>query len=161
LTSNPQAVIDAVKQVAMRDDSARLDLAYGLVRREQQGPLARSRAQVATIFVTDGPIMPSLEMAQQQSALLRSTGVVNYGIGVGDLAQHGLLRSVCEPGGYREIDFGGDCIGAYESIGAIVGPMGDECWPQGGTPGVPSPTPSATATQVPWTYRAYLPVAHR
>jgi len=163
LTADRQAVVDAVMQVAMRDDSARLDLAYAKVRAELQGPLTRPRAQVATIFVTDGPIMPSLEMADQQARLLRGAGVLNYGIGVGDLAQHGLLRLVCEPGGYREIDFGGDCIGAYEDLGAIVGPMGDECLPLDGVTPTLEPRVTATPTRrpPPGPFRAYLPSVGR
>lgn len=161
LTADRQAVSDAVRMVAMRDDSARLDLAYAKVRSELAGPITRPRARVATIFVTDGPIMPSLEMAQQQGNLLRASGVVNYGIGVGDLAQHGVLRLVCEPGGYREIDFGGDCIGAYDSIGGIVGPMGEECVPPDGVTPTPSRPRTPTPTPPTWRFRAFLPEARR
>ncbi|MFN2114973.1 MAG: VWA domain-containing protein [Anaerolineae bacterium] len=160
LTTDRQAILDAVMQTAMRDESARLDLAYGKVRSELAGPMYRSRAQVATIFVTDGPMMPSIEMAEQQARLLRQMGVLNYGIGIGDLAQHGLLRSVCEPGGYREIDFGGDVITPYEELGQIVGAMGGICLPESKlTPGIPDATsePAPTDTPVRPIDRLYLP----
>jgi Mg-chelatase subunit ChlD len=158
LTTDRQAIIDAVMTVAMRDESARLDLAYGKVRREMTGPLFRPLAQVATIFVTDGPMMPSIEMAEQQSRLLRQMGAKNYGIGIGDLAQHGLLRTVCEPRGYREIDFGGDVITPYQELGAIVAEMGGICLPESRlTPGAPTATPLPTATPVRPLYDQYFP----
>lgn len=158
LTADPEAVLAAVRLVAMRDDSARLDLGYGKVRKENSGPLARSRAQVVTLFVTDGPIMPQLEMAEQQARVLRTEGVLHYGIGIGDLAQHGSLRKICESGGYRELDFGGDLIGAFRALGAIVAPFGDLCLP----PEAPTPTvaPRVTPTPEPL-ISSYLPVARR
>jgi Mg-chelatase subunit ChlD len=161
LTTDRNAVLDAVLQVPMRDETARLDLAYAEVRRDQAGPAHRKRAQVVTIFVTDGPMMPSLEMAEQQARLLRQSGVKNYGIGVGDLAQHGLLRTVCEPGGYREIDFGGDLITPYRELGAIVAKMGGICLPAARlTPGAPTPSVSPRSTDVPGRNRIHLPLEY-
>ena len=161
LTSDRQAIVDAVMKVAMRDESARLDLAYAKTRRELAGPTFRTTAQVATVFVTDGPMMPSLDMADQQARLLRQLGVLSYGIGIGDLAQHALLRSVCEPGGYYEVDFGGDIITPYTQIGSTVSPFGGICVPATRlTPG-PRPTPTrAVATSTPLPVLAnhiYLP----
>jgi uncharacterized protein YegL len=160
LTTDRQAILDAVMKVAMRDDAARLDLAYAKTRRELGGPLFRSTAQVATVFVTDGPMMPSLDMADQQARLLRQLGVVNYGIGIGDLAQHALLRSVCEPGGYYECDFGGDIITPYTRIGATVAAFGGICLPLDRlTPG-PRPTATRVATTTPLpapAHSVYLP----
>jgi hypothetical protein len=163
LTSDPGAVLDAVAQVAQRDDSARLDLAYAKVRVENAGPLASPRAQVATVFVTDGPIMPSLEMAEQQARYLRNSGVIHYGIGIGDLAQHGSLRKICEVGGYHEVDFGGDLIGAYEQIGGQIAPFGGQCLPIGAPTPTLGPKASPTPTRAPavgsqW---AYLPDTRR
>jgi len=116
---------------------------------------------VATIFVTDGPMMPSLSLAEQQSRLLRAQGVVNYGVGIGDLAQHALLRSVTETGGYREIDFGGDVIGSLASLGAIVGEMGGQCVPEAKlTPSAPvTPTAPPPTVDPRRRYKAYMPDA--
>lgn len=146
LTHDHAAVVDGVRRVAMQDQAARLDLGFQEVRRELASSRSRPEAIRITVSVTDGPMMPSPLRAIEQSKSLRAKGFHHYTIGIGPIVQHGVLRAVAEPGGYRALSLGGDVIGAYIDLGRNFVPLANVCPP---TPGVPTPTPVLPNTPIP------------
>jgi len=162
LTTDREALLDAVMRVAMRDMSARLDLAYDEVRSEMRSPRHNPRAQVVTVTITDGPMMAAPERSSARAEFLRREGVLHYIIAVGPIVQHSILRPIAEPDGYRHIALGGDAIGEYETLAALYGPLGGVCVPIGEpTPTVPivTPTPDPAVSPTPsgFGWRSFLP----
>jgi len=143
LTADRASIVAAAEMIGFRDETARLDRAYQAVADEMASARHDPSAQVVTIVVTDGPMSPALPLASAQADALRRRGVKHYAIGIGTLAQHALLRAIAEPGGYRELRFGGDVITAYREIGTIVAALADVC-------GRPSPTPTPAPSR--WLY---------
>ncbi|MEO8082269.1 MAG: vWA domain-containing protein [Ardenticatenales bacterium] len=174
LTHDHAAVVDGVRRVAMQDQAARLDLGFQEVRRELASSRSRPDTVKITVSVTDGPMMPSPLRATEHAKSLRAKGFHHYTIGIGPIVQHGVLRAVAEPGGYRALPLGGDVIGAYVSLGGMFVPLANVC-PQ--TPGVPTLTPvmptlAPTSTSPPTAVaqattpaapvrRAFFPLAER
>jgi hypothetical protein len=168
VTTDRTAILDAARAISMLDNSARLDYAYDETRR-QVAANRRPGAKLVTIAITDGPMSAPLPLTEAKANALRLTeGALHYTIGVGDLAQYATLRAVAEPGGMRELDFGGDVIGAYADLGAMAIQAVSVCPPAGtATPGTqpgdptatpPGPTPTATPRSplpilLPWTER--------
>ncbi len=128
LTDDRAAILDAVRAIAMLDQSARLDLAYAETAK-QLSRLHQPGTQVVTISITDGPMNAPLQLTELRAKALRDQGVKHYTIGVGDLAQYATLRTVSEPGGLREVDFGGDVISAYVELGAMAVEAARDCQP--------------------------------
>jgi len=147
LTDNRQAILAGVDAITMRDNSARLDLAYREVSRELRSTRHRAGTQVLTINVTDGPMMQSPDLAREFAAALNRQGVRHGSIAVGTIAQYALLREIAEPGWFWELAFGGDVITPYTEFGAIAAGIG---MPASPCPVVPTPA-SATATPRPST----------
>lgn len=139
LTDDRAAILDAARAVAMLDNSARLDLAYAETAK-QVARTHRAGAKVVTISITDGPMNAPLQLTELRARALRDQGIKHYTIGVGDLAQYATLRTVSEPGGLREVDFGGDVISAYVELGAMAVDAARIC---------PPPTPTSPATGSP------------
>jgi Mg-chelatase subunit ChlD len=146
LTADREAVLAAVDRVGMTDSTARLDKAYEEVR-AQMKQLHRPGAQVVTIAVTDGPMMPSPDLAALVAGALSRMGVKHYAIGIGTLAQHSTLRAISEPGGYRDLSFGGSVIQAYTELGGMVAALATNC-ARPVTPTVAA-TPRPTRTPAP------------
>lgn len=138
LTHDRAAVVDGVRRVAMQDQAANLHLGFLEVRGELASVRSRSEATKITVTVTDGPMMPAPNRAIEHAKSLRAKGFHHYTIGIGPIVQHGILRKVAEPGGYRSLPLGGDVIKAYEELGGIFTPLANVCPP---TPGVPTLTP--------------------
>lgn len=151
LTHDAAAVVDAARRVAMQDQVARLDLGFQEVRRELASSRARPEAIKITVTVTDGPMMPAPNRAIEQAKALRARGFHHYAIGIGPIVQHGMLRAVADPGGYRYLALGGDVIAAYVELGGVFVPLALVCPPQPGeaTPTAFLPTPLPTATRRP------------
>lgn len=148
LTSDRAAVVDAARAVSMLDNSARLDLAYFETQR-QIAATRRAGARVVTLAITDGPMNAPLQLTELRAKALRDReGALHYTIGVGDLAQYATLRAVAEPGGMRELDFGGDVIGAYADLGGVIVAAARECPTQGGATATPGSSGNATPTPV-------------
>ncbi len=150
LTHDRQAVVDAVRRVAMQDQAARLDLGFQEVRRELASSRSRAEAVKITVTVTDGPMMPAPNRAIEHAKALRGgKGFHHYAIGIGPIVQQGVLRAVAEPGGYRYLALGGDVIAAYVDLGQVFVPLSLVCPPQPGDPTptarIPTPLPTATA----------------
>jgi uncharacterized protein YegL len=151
LTTSREAVLAGVDRIAMRDDDARLDLAL-LEVRKNMGLNHRPGAQVVTITVTDGPMMDALDYAEQIGFALRRQGVKHYAIGIGPLAQHSTLRAISEPGGYRDLRFGGSVIQSYTELGGLIVQVANTC-------AAPTAVPTAapTATESPRPNTIWLP----
>jgi uncharacterized protein YegL len=167
MTTDRQAVVDAARAVSMLDNSARLDLAYAETQR-QIAATRRAGARVVTLAITDGPMNSPLQLTELRAkALKEREGALHYTIGVGDLAQYATLRAVAEPGGMRELDFGGDVIGAYTDLGGVIVTAAKVCpasgtptaTPTGGSSGNPTPTPPATPVRT--SYPVHLPWSAR
>ncbi|MCC7018224.1 MAG: VWA domain-containing protein [Ardenticatenales bacterium] len=138
LTHDKAAIVDGVRRVAMQDQAARLDLGFQEVRRELSSARSRPETTKITVSVTDGPMMPAPNRAIEHAKNLRSRGFHHYAIGIGPIVQHGVLRKVAEPGGYRAIALGGDVITMYVELGGNFTPLANVCPP---TPGAPTLTP--------------------
>lgn len=138
LTHDKAAVVDGVRRVAMQDQAARLDLGFQEVRREMSSARSRPETTKITVSVTDGPMMPAPNRAIEHAKNLRAKGFHHYAIGIGPIVQHGVLRKVAEPGGYRAISLGGNVIAMYVDLGGIFTPLANVCPP---TPGAPTVTP--------------------
>jgi len=173
LTDDRQAILTGVDAITMRDNSARLDLAYREVSRELRTARHRAGAQVLTINVTDGPMMAAPDLARQLAeALKRELGVRHGTIAVGSIAQYALIRQISEPGWVWEIDFGGDVFTPYREFGAIAAGIGQPSAPCPATPtaapatGTPRPTttrtasPTATPGAPPLSF-VHLPISYR
>ncbi len=141
LTDDRAAILAGVDAISMRDNSARLDLAYAEVARELKSPLHRLGTNVLTISITDGPMMQAPELAKARAAGLNRQGVRHAHIAVGTIAQYGLLRQIAEPGWFWDTPFGGDVITPYTEFGAISAGIGH---PAVCPVGVPSPTTPPT-----------------
>lgn len=156
LTTDQRAVYDGILRVAMRDSSARLDLAYEEVRRELRSPRHNPRAQVVTLAITDGPMMaaPDRSVARAEQ-LERESGALHYVIAVGPIVQHTILKAIAVEGGYRHIALGGDILEEFDYMATVIGPLAEDCLPVDPTP---RPTePAATPTPVRDPERLYLP----
>jgi Mg-chelatase subunit ChlD len=138
MTTERQKITDAARAISMLDNSARMDLGLREVQR-QIAQTARPGALVMTLTITDGPMNAPLLTTEQIAFAMRGQGVRHYTIGVGDLAQYNTLRVVAEPGGMRELDFGGDVISAYVDLGGMIMAVSREC--------LPAATPTAPAAQ--------------
>lgn len=168
LTDDKDAILEAVRRVAMLDRSARLDLAYNEVRREiANSGLHDPSKQLVTVAVTDGPMMAAPDRAKMRADQLRSqNGSLNYTIGVGPIVQHALLRQIAEPGGYRSLPLGGDVIVAYQELGDIWVPYGALCPPDAVPTAEPIkptavPPPDRPTAEPPDPRRAILPMILR
>lgn len=167
LTHDRQAVVDAVRRVAMQDQAARLDLGFQEVRRELASSRSRPDAVKITVTVTDGPMMPAPNRAIEHAKALRAKSFHHYAIGIGPIVQQGVLRMVAEPGGYRYLALGGDVIAAYVDLGQRFVPLSLVCPPQPGDPTptawLPTPLPSASArpSVPPPQHLRYVPWAAR
>lgn len=144
LTTDQAAIKAGILRVAMRDSSARLDLAYEEARRELRSPRHNPRAQVVVIAITDGPMMaaPDRSVARAEQ-LKRESAAIHYVIAVGPIVQHTILRSIAVEGGYRHIALGGDILKEFDYIAGLVAPLAD-CVPIGETPGPVDPTVTPT-----------------
>ncbi len=158
LTADRQEILDAARAVSMQDNSARLDLAYAETLR-QMTATHRPGALVVTIAVTDGPMNAPLPLTELRAKALRDRGVRHYTIGIGDLAQYATLRAVSEPGGLRELDFGGDVITAYDELGAMASAVARACPPP--ATATPGPVVVPTETPAPVIRPAFMPWSGR
>ncbi len=152
LTTNQKAVYDGILRVAMRDSSARLDLAFEEVRRELRTARHNPRAQVVTITITDGPMMaaPDRSVARADQ-LKRESDAIHYVIAVGPIVQHTILKAIAVEGGYRHIALGGDIIEEFDYVATLLAPIAEDCIPVGSTPdpGEPTVTPTPPTATVP------------
>ncbi|RIL06841.1 hypothetical protein DCC79_15190 [bacterium] len=151
LTDDREAILTGVDRITMRDNTARLDLAYVEVGREMKTPRHRPGSQVLTISITDGPMMPNPGVASARATALNLLGVKHYHIAVGSIAQYPLLRGIAEPGGFWELPFGGDVITPYTEFGAIAAAMGRPAVCDPSTRLTTTPPATATATARPRT----------
>jgi hypothetical protein len=145
LTSDREAILAGVDRVTMRDNSARLDLAYIKVAEELRSPRHRAQVQVLTHNITDGPMMQAPELARARAEALRSAyGAKHYHIAVGTIAQYALLRQISEPGGFWTLPFGGDVITPYTEFGVIAANIGFPAVCPGGSTPMPTVLPNET-----------------
>lgn len=164
LTSDRASILRGVDAISMRDNSARLDLAYREVHREILSQRHRPGTTILTISVTDGPMMQAPDAARAWADVLRRDfAVKHYHIAVGTIAQFTLLSQIAEPGGFWDLPFGGDVITPYTEFGAIAAGLSrpPECpaippTAQPPTAEPPPPTPKEPTPEPP-RGRAYLP----
>jgi hypothetical protein len=166
LTSDKQLILDAVMRLTMRDGTARLDLAFDEVAKELEGPRHDPAARIITLTITDGPMMQIPELAELKGIALRNRyGAHHYAVAIGFVSQHSVLRAVCDPGGYREIPFGGDVITPMSELGGIGIALRDGCPPTGASPTPssvpPGGTPTASPTPRHGEWLTYLPALKR
>ncbi len=156
LTSDTEAVLQAVDQISFADNSARLDLAFVETDIELASTRHRARSQPVTVIVTDGPMTPALDLAVARGEALRRAGVKHYSIAIGDslLAQQAALRSISEPGGFRALAYNGDVISVFRDFAQQFEALTVTC------PG-PTPSPASPATPVRPRFSLFMPLARR
>ena len=171
LTDDRGAILKGVDAITMRDNSARLDLAYLEVSKELKSQRHRLGTRVLTISITDGPMMQAPDVARARAQALNRQGVRHGHIAVGTIAQYTLLRQIAEPGWFWDVPFGGDVITPYTEFGAISAGIGRPSNCPTGPTTVPPPTVTRSPTAEPKTptptdetvrkFRLPLPWANR